>query len=85
MRAERLLSTFEDAPATPPSRGLTRGSGSGVPWRLLLVIVAGALAFLVLWGSAPTVLLCLILLHWISEFRVADLQPGVTSRVLVPG
>jgi type IV secretory pathway VirB3-like protein len=84
MRAERLLSSIEDALATPPGRGLTRSSGSGVRWRLL-VIVAGALAFLVLWGSAPTVLLCLILLHWISEIRAVDLQPGITSRVLVPG
>ena len=85
MRAERLLSSFEDAPATSPGRGLTRSSGSGVRWRLLVVIVAGALAFLALWGSAPTVLLCLILLHWISVVRALELQPGITSRVLVPG
>ncbi len=85
MRAERLLSSIEDALATSPGRGLTGSSGSGVRWRLLLVIVAGALAFLVLWGSEPTVLLCLILLHWISEIRAFDLQPGITSRVLVPG
>jgi hypothetical protein len=85
MRAERLLSPIEDAPATPPSRGLTRSSGSGVRWRLLLVIVAGVLAFLVLWGSAPTVLLLLIIFHWISAVRVVELRPGVKSRVLVPG
>ncbi len=85
MRAKRLLSSFEDAPAIPPSRGLTRSSGSGVRWRLLLVIVAGALAFLALWGSAPAVLLCLILLYWISVARVAELPPGITSTVLVPG
>ena len=85
MRAKRLLLSFEDAPATPPSRGFTRTSGSGVPWRLLLVIVAGALAFLALWGSAPTVLLSLIPLYWLSIVRVAKPPPGITSTVLVPG
>lgn len=85
MRAERLLSSFEDAPATPPSRGLTRSSGSGVRWRLLIVIVAGALAFLELWGSAPTVLLWLILLYWLSIPRVAELRPGIASALFVPG
>ncbi len=85
MRAKRLPSSFEDAPATPPGRGLTRSSGSGVRWRLLLVIVAGALAFLVLWGSAPTVLFYLILLYWLSIVRVAKLRPGIASALLVPG
>ncbi len=85
MRAERLLSSFEDAPAIPPSRGLTRSSGSGVRWRLLVVIVAGVLAFLALWGSVPTVLLYLILLHWLSSVRVAKLRPGLTPALLVPG
>ncbi len=85
MRAERLLSSIEDALATPPGRGLTRSSGTSLRWRLLLVIVAGVLAFLVFWGSAPTVLLCLILLHWVFVGRVAELRPGITSRVLVPG
>ncbi len=85
MRAERLLSSIEDALATPPGRGLTRSSGSVVRRRLLLVIVAGVVAFLVMWGSAPTVLLCLTLLYWISVVRMVELQSGMTSRVLVPG
>ena len=85
MRAERLLSSFEDAPAAPPSRGLTRSSGFGVRWRLLLVIIAGELEFLALWGSAPTVLLCLILLYRLSNVRVAKLRPGIASAPLVPG
>ena len=85
MRAKRLLPSFEDAPATPPSRGFIRTSGSGVRWRLLLVIVAGALAFLALWGSASTVLFSLMPLYWLSVVRIAKLQPGITSALLVPG